>query len=174
MRPTSRARVILQPAGGPEAVDHYNRTIKNPVRLSEILKFLGDSDSDALAARYPTGWIRVWGITPGSGGVNRKKWLQFAEGDTVLFCGQGRAFASASLRYRLHNRDLALSLWGSDKDGATWEYAYFVGEPRVQDVSYGELAAVVHFAPDFVVLGVNILDEAKSQAVLNAFDLADD
>jgi hypothetical protein len=166
--------VILQPAGGPEAAEHYSRTVKASIRLSELLRFLDDNDSDALASRYPSGWTRVWGVSPGSSGVNRKKWLQFAEGDTVLFCGQGRAFASASLRYRLHNSALALSLWGSDRDGATWEYIYFVGDPRPQDIPYGKLAAVLQYAPEFVVLGVNILDETKSHAILKTFDLADD
>jgi len=107
-------------------------------------------------------------------GVNRGKWLQFAEGDEVLFCGQGKVFASACLRYRLRNRGLALNLWGSDKEGATWEYAYFVGELRDQKISYGQLAAVLGYAPDFVVLGVNILDDDQSAAVLDAFDLTDD
>jgi hypothetical protein len=173
-RANSSGRVILQPAGGPEAADHFARTIRNPIRLSAILRFLDDRDADELAARYPTGWTRVWGVTPGVSGVNRGKWLQFAEGDQVLFCGQGKVFASACLRYRLRNRQLALNLWGSDKDGATWEYAYFVGEPRDQNISYGQLAAVLGYAPDFVVLGMNILDDDKSAAMLDAFDLADD
>lgn len=174
MRPNLRGRVILQPAGGPEAADHYAKTIRNPIRLSSVLRFLDDHNADELAVRYPTGWARVWGITPGTNGINRGKWLQFAEGDRVLFCGQGKVFASASLRYRLHDRELALNLWGSDKAGATWEYVYFVGELRDQNISYGQLATVLAFAPDFVVLGVNILSEDKSAAVLDAFDLADD
>jgi hypothetical protein len=148
MRPLSQARVILQPAGGPEAVDHYKRTVTNAVRLSEILKYLDAPDAEALASRYPTGWTRLWGVTPGSNGVNRRKWLQFAEGDRVLFCGQGRAFASASVRYRLRNRELALMLWGSDKEGSTWEYIYFVGDPITQSISYSALASAVGFAPD--------------------------
>lgn len=174
MRPGSRARVILQPAGGPEAADHYTRTIRNPIRLSSILEFLEEPDADALAVQYPTGWTRAWGVTPGASGVNRAKWLQFAGGDRVLFCGQGKVFASASLRYRVRNRALALNLWGSDKDGQTWEYVYFVGELRDQNITYAQLAAVLQYSPDFVVLGVNILDEDKSAAILGAFDLADD
>ncbi len=174
MRPVARARVILQPAGGPEAAEHYARTLRSPVRLSSILEFLDESDADALAKQYPTGWTRVWGVTPGANGVNRAKWLQFAAGDRVLFCGQGRVFASASLRYRVHNRALALDLWRSDKEGQTWEYVYFVGELRDQNISYAQLATVLQYSPDFVVLGVNILDEDKSAAVLEAFDLADD
>jgi hypothetical protein len=174
MRPTSRARVILQPAGGSDAADHYDRTIRNPVRLSSILEFLEDPDADALAKQYPTGWTRVWGVTLGANGVNRVKWLQFAAGDRVLFCGQGKVFASASLRYRVHNRPLALRLWRSDKDHQTWEYVYFVGEPRDQDISYSQLATVLQYSPEFVVQGVNILAEEKSAALLEAFDLVDD
>jgi hypothetical protein len=73
----------------------------------------------------------------------------------VLFCGQGKVFASATLRYRIQNRTLALSLWGSDKDGQTWEYVYFVGELRDQNITYAQLASVLRYSPDFVVLGVN-------------------
>ena len=174
MRPPHRERVILQPAGGVEAAQHYVKTVKNPVRLSSVLPFLEKAAAEALAARYPTGWIRVWGVTPGKGGINRAKWLQFAEGDRVLFCGQNKVFASASLRYRVQNRPLALQLWGADKNGATWEYVYFVGDPRDQVISYSRLAAVLNFAPTFVPLGVNILDHEKSAALLDAFDLADD
>ncbi len=36
MRSTSRAKVILQPAGGPEAADHYSSTITDLVRLSSV------------------------------------------------------------------------------------------------------------------------------------------
>jgi hypothetical protein len=168
------ARVILQPAGGPDAGEHYTRTIRNPIRLSSILEFLEERDADALAVQYPTGWTRVWGVTPGSSGVDRAKWLQFARGDRVLFCGHGKVFASASLRYRLRNRALALNLWGSDEDGQTWEYVYFVGELRDQNITYTQLGTVLHYSPDYVVLGVNILDEDKSRAVLEAFDLTDD
>lgn len=174
MRPPSRARVILQPAGGPDAADHYTRTIRNPIRLSSILEFLKEPDADALATQYPTGWTRVWEVTPGASGVNRAKWLQFAAGDRVLFCGQGKVFASASVRYRVRSRALAVSLWGSDKDGQTWEYVYFVGELRDQNITYAQLATVLRYSPDFVVLGVNILAEDKRAAVLDAFDLADD
>ena len=155
-------------------MDHYAKTITSPIRLSSILRFLEERDADELAARYPTGWTRVWGVTPGLSGVNRAKWLQFAEGDRVLFCGHGKVFASASLRYRVRNRALALNLWGSDKDGQTWEYVYFVGDLRDQNITYAQLATVLRYSPDFVVLGVKILDEDKSAAILDAFDLTDD
>jgi len=167
-------RVILQPAGGPEAVRHYEKTLRNPVRLSGLLEYLEESDAFALAKKFPTGWTRIWGVTPGANGINRAKWLQFAEGDRVLFCGQGKVFGSASIRYRLHNRSLALDLWGSDEDGQTWEFIYFIGELRSQNITYAQLATSVGYSPDFVVLGVNILDANKSRTLLATFDLNDD
>ena len=80
-------------------------------------------------------------------------------------CGQGKVFASASLRYRVRNRALALNLWRSQKDGQTWEY-HFEGELRDQNITYAQLVTAVQYSPDFVVLGVNIVDEDKSAAVL--------
>src|SRR5579859_3844179 len=97
-------RVILQPAGGSEAAVHYDRTIRQPIRLSSLLSLVDQSDAVQLARKFPTGWLRVWGVTPGTNGINQSKWLQFAEGDCVLFCGRGKVFASATLRYRIHNR----------------------------------------------------------------------
>jgi len=167
-------RVILQPAGGPDAARHFAKTIRTPVRFSDILNLLDGDHAECLAKLYPTGWLRIWGVTAGANGVNRRKWLQFAAGDRVLFCGQNRVFASGALRYRINNRQLALALWGVDSEGQTWEYVYFVGELRDQNIRYDELAKADGYSPAFVVLAVSILDGAKSNAVLGAFDLADD
>lgn len=170
----ARPSVILQPANGPEAARRYGKTIRKPLRLSSILEFFSDTDRQALAALYPTGWTRAWGVTSGVGGVNRNKWLQFAAGDQVLFCGQGSAFASATLKYRARNRDLSTFLWGADKDGRTWEYIYLIGEPRDQNIPYPKLAGALGFARGFVVLGLTVLNEDQSAAVLDTFHLEDD
>src|SRR5206468_874325 len=120
-------RVILQPAGGLEATAHYLKTVRREVPLSKIEHLFNEVIVQQLHSEFPNGWCRVWGVTPGMNGVNTGKWERFAAGDRVLFCGDGRVFASSSLRYKLHNRDLALLLWGQDANGQTWEHTYFVG-----------------------------------------------
>ena len=168
------SRIILQPAGGPEATAHYLKTVRNEVRLARIAHLLTELSAQQLGLKFPSGRCRAWGVTPGVNGVNRAKWDQFSPGDRVLFCGESRVYASGSLRYKLHNRDVALSLWGEDADRQTWEYMYFLGAVRDQNIPVRDLAAVVGYQPGYRVLGVNILDSRKSAAVLGALDLADD
>ncbi len=167
-------RVILQPAGGPEATAHYAKTVRNEVRLATIAHLLSEPSAQQLGLKFPSGRCRAWGVTPGVNGVNRAKWDQFSPGDRVLFCGEGRVYASGSLRYKLHNRELALFLWGQDADRQTWEYMYCLGAVRAQNIPIRKLAAVVGYQPGYNVLGVNILDSHKSASVLEAFELADD
>jgi hypothetical protein len=172
--PRARRRIILQPAGGPEATLHYERTIRQPVRLSEMLPVLSEEEATFLSRQFPTGWLRVWGVVPGAKNVNMRKWLQFAEGDCVLFCGQGHIFASATLRGRLHNKQLALNLWGMDDSGSTWELVYFVGDTRTQNISYARLGETIGYSRDYVVLGVNILSHDKSRLLFEKYDFNGD
>ncbi len=167
-------RVILQPVGGQEATAHYIKTVRNQVQLSTIAPVLSLESAQQLKSEFKNGWCRVWGVTPGANGVNRGKWERFAVGDRVLFCGESRVFASGSLRYKMHSRELALLLWGRDADGQTWEYTYFFGAVRDHNIPVSKLAAAVGYQPGYNVLGVNILDSQKSAAVLEAFDLTDD
>jgi hypothetical protein len=167
-------RVILQPAGGSQATAHYLKTVRNEVPLATIAHLLSEANAQQLGSKFPSGRCRAWGVTPGLNGINRAKWDQFSPGDRVLFCGESRVYASGSLRCKLHSRELAFFLWGEDADRQTWEYMYFLGAVRDQNIPVRELGTVVGYQPGYNVLGVNILDSRKSAAALNAFDLSDD
>ena len=131
-------------------------------------------DVAELAVIYGREGARVWGVTPGNGFRNRKKWDLIDPGDAVLFCGKGEVFTYAFVTHKLHNRALAVDLWGKDAKGHTWEYIYFVSEPLTHSIRYARLARVIGFAPEFVVLGFMVLNEEKSAKVLHEFNLADD
>src|SRR2546426_8917165 len=155
-------RVLLQPAGGPEAVRHYTHTIRNGTPLTEIKRFLKPEELTELQGLYSDGIARIWGLTPGHANRNATKWQRLEHGDVVLFAGGGQLFASAFLRHKTHNRELAIALWGSDPEGSTWEYVYFVSVPRSRRIPYVKLADVLGFSRDFVVLGVMLLSEVQS------------
>jgi len=167
-------RVILLPAGGPAALEHYRRTIQTPVRLPRVAPLLSAAEGAALSALFPDGLLRVWGVTPGSANRNQKKWDRFEPDDLVLFCGQGGVFSSGFLKYKTHNRQVSLALWNTDADGQTWEYVCFVTEVRNHRIGYRELAAAAGYSSEFVVLGVNILSEDKSAGVIAKLGLLDD
>jgi hypothetical protein len=167
-------KVILQPAGGSPASDHFAKTILTPVPLRRCAEFIPAMDVAELAAIYGREGARVWGVTPGEAFRNRKKWDLIDPGDAVLFCGKGEVFAHAFVTHKLRNRELAFDLWGKDAKGQTWEYIYFVSEPLNHSIPYARLARVIDFSPDFVVLGFMVLDGEKSARVLHEFGIADD
>lgn len=167
-------RIVLQPAGGAGAIAHFNKTVRQPVPLDHITQFVSTEDGAELAIIYNHKEVRVWGVTPGEAFRNRKKWERIEPGDVVLFCGKGEVFAYAFVKHKLHSRPLAIGLWGKDEKGHTWEYVYFVSQPLTHSISYGRLASAIGFSPDFVVLGLTVLDEEKSAKVLEEFNLMDD
>jgi hypothetical protein len=167
-------RVILQPAGGGHATTHFNNTVRKPVPIDRIVQFVSAADTAELEAACGGNAARVWGVTPGEALRNRKKWERIESGDVVLFCGKGEVFAYAFVKHKLHSRSLAIELWGKDEKGHTWEYVYFVSQPLTHSISYGRLASAIGFSPDFVVLGLTVLNEEKSAKVIEGFNLIDD
>ncbi len=137
-------KVILQPAGSGDAADHFKNTILKPVSLHRCAEFISAPDVAELAAIYGRDGARIWGVTP------------------------------AFVKHKLHNRQLAIDLWGKDRKGRTWEYIYFVSAPLTHSINYGRLARAIGFSPDFVVLGFMVLNDEKSGRVLREFNLADD
>jgi hypothetical protein len=57
--------IILQPAGGPSARQHYVDTIEQPVPLARMRPHLDPADLDHLEQIYGSSPIPVWGVTPG-------------------------------------------------------------------------------------------------------------
>jgi hypothetical protein len=154
------SNVILQPAG--RSAEKHMWTIRDGVGMSRIKPYVDQEVIARLAALYPGGVARVWGLTPGAQGRNEQKWSCFQRNDVVLFCGHSRVFGSALLQYKLHSKKLAQALWGADKEGRTWEYTYFVGHLEPLTVSYTKLAEAAGYKPNFVVL---ILEQPRQRPV---------
>ncbi len=120
------SRVILQPTGNSDSYEHYVDTIESPVEVNRIIKFLTASQHNDLRDTLEgKTHIRIWGVTPGKGDVNRKKWLNIQSGDVTLFSRNGKIFASTTALAKIHNKELALDLWKTNSNGDTWEYLFF-------------------------------------------------
>ena len=161
-------QVILQPAGGAGAREHYENTIRRPVRLSAIKGLLANpKDIELLGLLYPDGLVPTWGVTAGGRDINRNKWERLGAGDIVLFTGDQRIFASAVVTHKVHSEALAETLWGRGKEGQTWEYVYFIDDVRSQNIPN----SVLNYASDGIVRRFDILDREKSKTVLDALAL---
>jgi len=164
-------KIILQRIDNYEAFQYYIDTIKNPVDVNKISKYASQDQNRLLTEQYKSGEVHVWGVTPGSDGGNIHKWKKIGPGDITLFFGKDKVFASATVSYKIHSRELSIDLWGEDKKGEAREYVYFLDEVTDQNIPYVEFNKTVGYAPDHVIQEFDILDEEKSLLVFNAFGL---
>ncbi len=122
------AKVILQPSGNKDAKKHYVDTVQNPVALSRIKPFISPLEYSQLNLIYPDELAKVWGVTAGKTGSNKRKWDKIEAGDVTLFSADRRIFSSAVTTFKLQSENLAVDLWDYKNQGETWEYIYFVDE----------------------------------------------
>jgi hypothetical protein len=163
--------VILQPAGDPYARQHYADTIERPVPQDRLRRFLSPAEMGAIEELYGGRAVPTWGVTPGEGEVNRKKWERIDRDDVALVARSGEIFASARVTLRTRNRELALDLWGVDDDGDAWEYLFFLDDVQPQTIRYDEFNAAAGYRPAARIQGFNVLPEDRSDTLLEALGL---
>lgn len=164
-------KVILQPCSSNSAKKHFNNTIEQAVSITRIEKYLLHESVTILKEIAVNNKIRVWGVTPGKKRQNEAKWARIEVGDIALFAANKRIFASAVVTHKIHNRELSIALWGETSEDETWEYVFFVDELKSQDINYEDFNLIVGYAQNNNIQGFNVLDNEKSQKILEHFDM---
>ena len=159
-------KALIQPAGGQAARRHFANTIERPVPLESLRRFVSADDVSGLERIYPEQQVPTWGITPGKGGVNVSTWQQIDAGDVALFVGGGQVFASGLITFKTTNAELAEALWGTDEEGQTWQYLYFLGRVQRHAISYAEFNQAAGYKQGFIPRGAIVLKEPRSTSVL--------
>lgn len=124
---------LLQPrgtarTGGPA---HFRHSVREGIRLSDpkYAEVLGE-DAAELHELFPDGVARFWGaITPKK--ENDAKGVAVREskrGDEVLFYGEKKFIARATILTKFRNADLARRIWGANGEGAVWEHMIALGD----------------------------------------------
>ena len=83
-----------------------------------------------------------------------------------MFCKNKTIFSSGVTTYKVHNKKLAVDLWGFDINGQTWEYIYFLDEILSLNISISEFNKCVGYQPNFIIQGFNVLVVINSQKLL--------
>ncbi|MCL6605654.1 MAG: HNH endonuclease [Paenibacillus sp.] len=164
-------KVILQPSGNKDAREHYENTIQKPVTIELLAEYISEDDRQILKSFYPNGTVPTWGVTPGKKDVNIKKWEKIQVGDVTLFSANGHIFGSGVVTHKLHHKELASNLWGYNDEGQTWEYVYFLDELKQHRIPYSQFNQIVRYADNFVIQGISVLNEERSERILTVFDL---
>jgi len=161
--------VAIQPAGNEFGRQHYVDTVENLVDLNKFSDFLGD-DKEDLFAISDNGKIALWGVTPGTNGVNVSKYDKLEPGDTVLFTRKGFVYASGTITHLFHNKQFAKQLWGLDDKEQTWEYMYSLGAIENHQIPYQALRDAIGSEEGDNFMGFRVLDGEKSDGALEVLD----
>jgi len=161
--------VILQPASGAGALEHFKKTIEIGISLEDISQYLSAQNKNNLKAIYQDTPLQVWGIVSGERNINLSKWLRISPGDIVFFCQSGYLVAKAIVTYKMSNKPLAINLWGYNDKEQTWEYVYFVNDFEEIKIPIKKLNKIVGYKENFPVYGVMVLDAKKTEEVLSNF-----
>lgn len=157
--------VAIQPAGNEVGRKHYLDTVENLVSLERYREFLGH-DAEDLFAISDQGKLALWGVTPGTNGVNISKYQKLEPGDTVLFTRKGYVYSSGTITHLFHNKNFALALWNQDNKGQTWEYMYALDAIQSHEIPYQILRDAIGSDEGDNFMGFRVLDGDKSDAVL--------
>ena len=84
------SKVIPQPCANKGSREHYDNTIRNPVKLDAVRQFLDNKDIVMLKNIYTSGQLRVWRFTPGAKEVNVSKWNRLEVRDINLMSAYGK------------------------------------------------------------------------------------
>lgn len=161
--------IYLCPAGNPVAKQHYQDTVDTPVSISS---FGAGSLRAKLDAAHPSGSAPMWGSTPGSNDLHRRKHDLMRTGDIALFYADKKFYSAAVIAVPFVDVAKASQLWGRDTSGNTWELMFSFSEVGQIDLAVETFNAAVGYAPNKYVQGFSRLDDEKSEAVVQLLGLA--
>jgi hypothetical protein len=121
-------QIFVFTAGNPEARQHLVDSIQNPIDDAVVFGSFDQSHHEELQSIKDEGsgfyaWGAVWGVR------NLPTWEQMERGDFVLCVYDGIYRYVARLLAKYDNPECAEAIWGTNGEGRTWRYMYFLTEP---------------------------------------------
>lgn len=121
-------QIFVFTAGNPEARQHLVDSIQNPVDDAIVFGNFDEPHHEELERiRDEGGGFYAWGAVPGV--KNIPTWEQMERGDFVLCVYDNTYHYVARLLARYDNPECAEGIWGTNDEGRTWRYMYFLTEP---------------------------------------------
>src|SRR5215216_2564896 len=121
-------QIFVFTAGNPEARQHLADSIQNPVDDAVVFGNFDESHHEELERiRDEASGFYAWGAVPGV--RNIPTWEQMERDDFVLCVYDGIYHYVARLLAKYDNPECAEAIWGTNDEGQTWRYMYFLTEP---------------------------------------------
>lgn len=164
-RPRPQLVLIAPLYGNPATRKRFHDTLAHPVRFlgDELRAVLNEQETKELLGLHPEGAARFWGALASHNNVIDR----LRQGDLVVFTGQNRVQAIATLGCRLRNETLADLLWPPNPGEQGWLNVYTVADfKQVTGPGYAQLQAWVGSSERDVFQSARLLSPEKSAAVI--------
>ena len=121
-------QIFVFTAGNPEARQHLVDSIQNPIDEAKVYDNFDQPHHEELQRIKDEGsGFYAWGAVPGV--RNIPTWEQMERGDFVLCVYDATYRYVARLLAKYDNPECAGAIWGTNGEGQTWRYMYFLTEP---------------------------------------------
>lgn len=134
-------QLFIFTAGNQAARAHLDDSIKKPISSALINKHLEANQADLLKSflENPDEFY-AWGAVPGE--RNIPMWNAMHDGDVVLTVFDNHYRYISTVISKIQAPELAKEIWGTDPDGNTWEYMYFLTKPKPIEVPISQAPAI--------------------------------
>ncbi|MEA5444345.1 hypothetical protein VCB98_00750 [Gammaproteobacteria bacterium AB-CW1] len=164
-------KIALQAAADPESRENLEKTLLEPVVLSELSSIRGTGIAEELATIYPGDMARIGGVKSGRASEQKAEWEKLQRGDVVLFMRDDMVFLSGIVTYLVKNPDLARELWGEDDKGQVPECIYFVDEVKDQFIPRKTINRLMNLGDDYDWPGFEVHLEEAAAPVVYGYEL---
>jgi hypothetical protein len=153
--------LLYMPPGNPEAIVHYQDTIKNKVTVDRISRFLSGSERARLTSVFGNKRIAVWGSQAGP--RNRSNFDRMSQGDDILIIEGDSIKLMGKVASKVESQELSQELWQplAGARQTDWRLIYFIANPRELDVPFAEFCNLFGYSTNFQLRGFTTVAPAR-------------
>src|SRR5437764_1938070 len=162
--------LLIMPLGNPEAMVHYQDTIRNKVAFERIAPHVSSSIARKLHQVFGTRAIAVWGSRDTD--ANRSKFDRMAEGDEILIVEGQTIKLLGRIAAKDTNPKLSRELWQNLRGGAIegWDLIYFIANPREIDLPFRSFCELIGYKPGYQLRGLTRVEDEKLAGFYDRYD----
>ena len=163
--------LLIMPLGNPEAMVHYEDTIRNKVAFERIAPHVSSITARKLQQVFGPRPIAVWGSRDTA--ANRSKFDKMAEGDEILIVEGQTIKLLGRVAAKDTNPQLSRELWKNLLGGASegWNLIYFIANPREINLPFRTFCELIGYKPNYHLHG---LARVKDEKLARFYDRYDD
>lgn len=164
------AFLLYMPPGNPEAMVHYEDTIKQKVPIHRLARFVPPEVKSRLISIFGGNPIAVWGSAAGP--RNRSAFERMSEGDDVLIVEGASIRLLGKIAAKVASPSLSRELWKpiSGSGDTSWELIYFIANTRELDLPFAELCHLFGWRPTFRLQGLTTVAPARLSEFYSKYD----